>query len=101
LLLECLICGHLHDHWHGQAELLGGMQIDHQVEFGWLYHGNIGWLFTPGRRAWLASSPPVSPKVTGRQGSPASGQAIAPIAMLLRQIVGNCFSPQSLLGGLL
>ena len=35
---------HQHIRWNRQADLLGGFQIDDQLEFRWLLHGQIGGL---------------------------------------------------------
>ena len=45
-LFDHLVGGHLHDKWHRKAECLGRFEIDHQLEFCWLHHGQIGRLRT-------------------------------------------------------
>ena len=42
-LFDHLVSRHLHDQRHRKAERLGGLEIDHQLEFGRLLNRKIGW----------------------------------------------------------
>src|SRR6516162_4710106 len=40
-LLDHLVGSHLHDQRHGKTELLGGLEVNHELEFGGLYDRQI------------------------------------------------------------
>jgi hypothetical protein len=45
-LLDHLIGAGEQRRWHRQAQRLGSLQIDHQLVFRRLFHGQVGWLGT-------------------------------------------------------
>jgi len=46
-LLNHLVGTRLQRQWHGEAERLRGLEVDHQLELGWLLHWKISGLGTP------------------------------------------------------
>jgi hypothetical protein len=49
-----LVGSHLHDQRHGKTEPLGGLEVDHELEFGGLYHRQIARLLaTENAPRWL------------------------------------------------
>jgi|SRR5262252_4239496 len=40
-LFNHLVGSHLHDERHGKTELLGGLEVNHELEFGGLYDRQI------------------------------------------------------------
>ena len=45
--LDHLVCSQQEGLWHGQAEGLGGLEVDHQFELGRLLDRQIAWFGTP------------------------------------------------------
>ena len=41
-LFDHLVSGRVRRRRHGEAERLGGLEVDYQLEFGRLLHGEIG-----------------------------------------------------------
>src|SRR6476659_8747838 len=41
-LFDHLVGGHLHDRRHRQPERLRSLEINHELELGWLFHGQVG-----------------------------------------------------------
>ena len=49
--LDHLVGGHLHDQRHGEAERLGGLEVDHKLVFGRRLHRQVGRLLTQRMRS--------------------------------------------------
>ena len=41
-LFDHLVGSHLHDQRHGKIEPLGGLEVDHELEFGGLHDWQVG-----------------------------------------------------------
>src|SRR5215813_3654847 len=41
---DYLFRSHHHHRWNRQAKSLGGLKVDHQLKFGWLFHRQVGGL---------------------------------------------------------
>src|SRR5262249_2667016 len=44
-LFDNLVGARRHPRRHVEAERLRSLQVDHELELGWLHHGQVGWLF--------------------------------------------------------
>jgi hypothetical protein len=45
-LFNHLVGGHLHDLRHREVQRLGGLEVDHELEFGGLHNRQVGGFFT-------------------------------------------------------
>jgi hypothetical protein len=56
-LFDCYVRNGEKPGWHGEAERLGGVEIDYEFEFGGLKNWQVGGLGTPKYTARTAQSP--------------------------------------------
>jgi hypothetical protein len=74
--LDHLVCGGQQRLRDGEAERLGGLEVDHQLEPGWLLNRQIGGFFTLENPAGVDASLPLGIDITGSITHQAAGHNV-------------------------